>query len=262
MAPLLVYDFDDAVFLRDSYARKGLKSSRRLHRFTATIRAADVVVAGNPFLREQALARGAHDRVRVIPTCVDPALYPLAEHASAKSGVQLVWIGSASTLRSVETIRPLLEQAGRRWHGLGLKLISDQSLQFQSIKVLHRSWTEVSEARELGGGDIGISWLPDDLWSRGKCGLKVLQYMAAGLPVVANPVGVHVDFVRPGESGFLAATADEWLEAVGKLAHDPDLRRRMGQAGRRRVEKDFCVGVGAAEWLALLQDAQRRRKVA
>ena len=74
-----------------------------------------------------------------------------------------------------------------------------------------------------------MSWLPDDLWSRGKCGLKVLQYQAAGLPVVANPVGCQAEMIRPGENGFLATTPDEWVDAVRQLAGDPELRRRMGR---------------------------------
>jgi glycosyltransferase involved in cell wall biosynthesis len=260
--PLLLYDFDDAVFLRDSYAPKGLHDPRRLRRFTATVRAAEVVVAGNSFLREQALARCGHDQVEVIPTCIDSAVYPLAEHRPAGPGVELVWIGSSSTLRGLETIRPLLEQVGRRCRGLRLKLICDRSISLEHLEVLPCEWTQAGEARELAGADIGISWLPDDLWSRGKCGLKVLQYMAAGLPVIANPVGVHRDLVVDSETGFLARTPEQWFDAVRRLVHDPALRRRLGQAGRRRVEKEFSVAAGAAHWLALLADLRRRRSVA
>src|SRR5438874_775266 len=100
--------------------------------------------------------------------------------------------------------------------------------------------------------EIGISWVPDDLWSRGKCGLKALQYMAAGLPVVDNPVGVHVELVRHGENGFLAETPAQWLEAVGRLVRDPELRRCLGRNGRHRVEQDYSVAVGAGRWAALL----------
>src|SRR5439155_14922425 len=105
--------------------------------------------------------------------------------------------------------------------------------------------------------DVGISWAPDDGWSRGKCGLKVLQYMAAGLPVVANFVGVYAEMVRPGETGFLADTADEWVEAVARLAADAALRRRLGAAGRRRLEADYSVAAGAERWLDLLDELER-----
>src|SRR5205823_6161821 len=165
--------------------------------------------------------------------------YQLAKHERSGSGVELAWIGSASTLNGLQLIRPLLESLGRRWPGLQLKLICDQFLQFTNLPVRQRTWSEDTEAAELGASDIGLSWLPDDLWSRGKCGLKVLQYMAAGLPVVANPVGVQATMVRHGETGFLAATPAEWTDALGRLARDPALRSRMGRAGRRRVEEEF-----------------------
>jgi glycosyltransferase involved in cell wall biosynthesis len=120
------------------------------------------------------------------------------------------------------------------------------------LPVDFRPWSGATEGAELAEADIGVSWLPDDSWSRGKCGLKVLQYMAAGLPVIANPVGVQKEMVRHGETGFLAETADEWCEAVQRLAADPQLRRRMGQEGRRIVESDYSVAAGAARWLAAL----------
>jgi len=257
-APLLIYDFDDAVYLHDSYSARGLHSRPRLRRFTATIRAADVVVAGNAFLRQQALAVAANANVHVIPTCVDANRYPLAQHTRAKAATHLVWIGSSSTLRGLEAIKPLLEQVGQSCPDLRLKLICDRFLYLRHLSVLNCPWTEAGEAAELASADIGISWLPEDAWSQGKCGLKVLQYMAAGLPVIANPVGIQVDLVRHGETGFLAETPAQWVEAIGQLAWDPGLRRRMGQAGRQRVESDFSVAAGAAQWITLLGDLRRR----
>jgi len=257
-APLLIYDFDDAVHLRDSYSVKGLHSPRRLRRFTATIRAADIVVAGNDFLREQALSVVPAANVQVIPTCLDANRYPLAQHTRAKADALLVWIGSSSTLRGLEAIKPLLEEVGQSWPDLRLKLLCDRSLYLRHLPVLNCPWTDAGEAAELASADIGISWLPDDSWSRGKCGLKILQYMAAGLPVIANPVGIQVDLVRHGETGYLAETQAEWVEAIGRLALDPGLRRRLGQAGRKRVESDFSVAVGAAQWITLLGALRRR----
>jgi glycosyltransferase involved in cell wall biosynthesis len=257
-APLFVFDFDDAVFLRDSYSPRGLHCRRRLRRFKATVQAADAVLAGNPFLAEQAAKWGGSSRIQVMPTCVDPRRYPVAEHVPNGPGVQLVWIGSSSTLQGLEAIRPWLEQVGQHWPGLSLKLICDHFLSLRHLPVRECPWTEASEASELAEADIGISWLPDDLWSQGKCGLKVLQYMAAGLPVVANPVGVQADLVRPGETGFLVETQGQWVDAIGRLAHDPRLRRRMGEQGRRRVEAEFSVAAGEASWLALLANLRRR----
>ena len=257
-ARVLLFDFDDAVFLRDSYARRGLHSRRRRRRFAAQVRAADAVIAGNTYLRDQALRWTSRERVHLIPTCVDPTAYPVAEHESAGDGVELVWVGSSSTLKGLEQARPLWEQLGRRGPGLRLKLLCDRFPQFTHLPVLPCPWSESAERTELAAADIGISWVPDDAWSRGKCGLKVLQYMAAGLPVVANPVGVQSEMVRHGQNGFLAETPDEWAKAIKRLAQDPDLRRQMGRAGRRRLENTWAVAEGAARWLALLNGLRPR----
>ena len=262
-APRLLFDFDDAVFLRDSYAARSLHSPGRLRRFAATVRAADLVIAGNDFLAAQAAQLTARTRVHIIPTCVDPARYPVAAHADrGGAGVRLVWVGSASTLQGLEAIRPLLETLGQATPGLRLKLICDRFLELTHLPVEPCPWSEAAEAAEIAAGDIGISWIPDDDWSRGKCGLKILQYMAAGLPVVANPVGVHPEMVRHGATGFLAETPAEWTEAIRTLAHDVNLRRRMGAAARRRVERDYSVAAGASKWAALLGGLSVRREAA
>jgi glycosyltransferase involved in cell wall biosynthesis len=252
----LFFDVDDAVFLRDSYSPKGLHDRGRLRRFATMARAVDVVVAGNAYLADAVRQHGG--KARVIPTCVDPAVYRLAKHSRRGEGVQLVWIGSSSTLKGLEAITPLLETLGEQCPDVRLKLVCDRFLRLRSLPVDECQWSEPGEAEALAEADIGIAWVPDDLWSQGKCGLKVLQYMAAGLPVIANPVGVQAEMVRHGETGFLASTPQEWVEAVRLLAADPELRRRMGRAGRSRVEAEFSVDAGAALWLDLLEQLASR----
>jgi glycosyltransferase involved in cell wall biosynthesis len=258
----LVFDFDDALFLRDSYSPKGLHSTNRLMRFAALVRASDRVVAGNEFLRRQAACWSDPGRVSVIPTCVDVASYPSAAHCRQGAGVQLVWIGSSSTLRGLERARPLIDAAGGRVTGLKLKIIADRFMAFEHVGIIERLWSAETERSELAAADIGISWVPDDLWSRGKCGLKVLQYMAAGLPVVANPVGVQSEIVRHGETGFLAETPDQWADAIEQLAASPSLRRHLGAAGRRLALERFDKRKGAERWVELLARPGRWREAA
>jgi glycosyltransferase involved in cell wall biosynthesis len=162
-------------------------------------------------------------------------------------------------LRGLERARPILEALGREVPGLKLKLICDHFLTLQHLPVHPCSWSEATEAAEIAAADIGLSWVPDDPWSRGKCGLKVMQYLAAGLPVVANPVGVQTEMVRHGETGFLASTIDEWVQAVRTLARDPTLRRRMGAAGRRLVEANYRVECGGEKWVRLLRSLEEVR---
>ena len=214
-------------------------------------RAADVVVAGNAFLAAAADRHAGPGRALVIPTCVDVDRYMPAAPRNDE-GLELVWIGSSSTLQGLERIRPLLEELGRALPGLRLKLLCDRFLTFDHLRVVPCPWQEATEVRDLANADVGISWVPDDLWSQGKCGLKVLQYMAAGLPVIANPVGVHREMIQSGRTGYLASTPGEWVAAVKLLAGDVNLRRRLGQEGRRLVEAEYSVGVGAAKWVRLL----------
>ena len=122
-----------------------------------------------------------------------------------------------------------------------------------------RQWSAATETAELADADVGISWLPDDPWSPGKCGLKVLQYMAAGLPVVANPVGMNPAMVRHGETGFLVQSAEQSAEAITRLARDPALRRRMGAAGRRLVETEYSVDRWAPAFADLVERIHQGR---
>ena len=241
----LIFDFDDAVFMRDSYAARGPDSARRRGRFSAVVRTADAIVAGNDWLADQAFQARATGVVRVIPSCVETAIYPRAVHRPADGSVRLVWIGSSSTLNGLEQTRTLFDAVADAIPGVRLKLISNRFPNFGPLPVEPCPWSADTEAAEIAAADIGVSWVPDDDWSRGKCGLKVLQYMAAGLPVVANPVGVHATLIRHGETGFLAATADEWVDAIRRLAADAELRRRMEALGRWRAEGDFSVTAGA-----------------
>lgn len=254
----LIYDFDDAVYLRNSFHPRGHDSARRSRRFDEMLAHADVIVAGNDYLRKQAVEVAQTARVHVIPTCVDVRRYPVAEHSSGKRLVELAWIGSDHAMQSLEQLTPVLDNLGKMCPGLQLKVICGRSLTLNHLPVRFVSWREATEAEELAVADIGISWLPDDPWSRGKCGLKVLQYMAAGLPVVANPVGIQARLVRPGVTGFLAQTPGEWQEAISRLAADAELRRRMGRAARQMVAAEYDVRIGAARWLGMLDRLQGR----
>jgi glycosyltransferase involved in cell wall biosynthesis len=284
----LIFDFDDAVFLRDSYAPGGLHDSRLLQRFARTVQAADLVIAGNAFLAEQAALWTAPAKIHIIPTCVDSSRYQLRgsggspellkkqasrlhhgplqlekqatrlHHGLPLTKCRLVWIGSSSTLRGMTHIRPMLELLGRQVPGLGLKIVCDRSLVLEQMPVQFCPWSSQSEAHDLAESDVGISWLPADDWSRGKCGLKILQYMAAGLPVVANPVGVQAELIQHGVTGFLAQTPEEWCQALARLAQSPELRQRMGARGREIAESCYEVRRGADAWLKIFRSQRQK----
>jgi glycosyltransferase involved in cell wall biosynthesis len=252
----LIFDFDDAVLYRDSYDPRGPESPKRYRRFAATVRAADTVVAGNDFLADCALRAGARaERVRVIPTCVDTDRYEPSEGSGRADGIDLAWIGSSSTLQGLEQNRPLWRALADHVPGVRLRVICDRVPDLGALPVVPVEWSEPTEARELAAADAGLSWVPDDVWSRGKCALKVLQYQAAGLPVVANPVGVHEDMVRPGVTGWLPRDPAEWVESIRALADDPPGRRRMGRAARAAVEADYSVRAWESAFVATVAGA-------
>lgn len=248
----LVYDFDDSVFMRDSFARKKLASWQRRALFRATVSTADAVIAGNDFLASAARPFAAAKAVSVIPTCIDPNLYSLARH-ERRDGVRLVWIGQRSTLAYLERSRDHLAAISQRVPGAQLRVISDVFPIDAAISTYPVPWTADSETTELASADIGVSWLIDDDWARGKCALKVLQYMAAGLPVVANRVGVQTELVRHGETGYLADTPQEWADGVARLAANPALRAELGRNGRRLVEERYSVASQSRTFLDALR---------
>ncbi|HUA31987.1 MAG TPA: glycosyltransferase family 4 protein [Candidatus Binataceae bacterium] len=247
----LIFDFDDAVFCNDSYSAKGIASRKKERRFANAVAAADAVIAGNDFLKEQAIASGGRrDAVRVIPTCLDPAHYQLA-NPRERENLELVWIGSSSTLQGIEQKRALFEAIGARFPKLSLKLICDRFPDFERPPLIRKTWSLETEAGDLAASDIGVSWIPDDRWSRGKCGFKILQYYAVGLPVIANRVGVHPMMVKPGITGILADTTDQWIDAIARL-DDPEVRQRMGRVAREFVERDFSIAAHADQFVSVI----------
>ncbi len=254
----LIFDFDDAVLHRDSYDPRGPISVQRERRFSATVRAADAVIAGNDFLADCARRAGAAaDRVRVIPTCIDTDRYdpPVNRNGGGGGGLDLVWVGSSSTLKGLEAGRLLWDRIAREVPGVRMRVVCDRFPRFEVMPVVETVWSEATEAEAIGLGGVGISLVPDDLWSRGKCGLKVLQYQAASLPVLANPVGVHPEMIEPGQTGWLPRSPRDWVEAVRTLADDPASRIKMGRNARANVETRYSVKGWESVFVATLAGA-------
>ncbi len=256
----LIFDVDDAVFQRDSNSGKGPESRSRLGKYRAIVAKADLVFVGNEYLRQATSAWTDPRRVFFMPTCIDTRNYRPALHQRVGAQARLVWIGQQSTLRLLHTAAEQLAAVAGRMPGMGFRQICDKATQFPGLNVVLRPWSTATEGAELADGDMGIAWMPDDSWSLGKCGLKVLQYMAAGLPVVANPVGVHREMVIHGETGFLASTPGEWAESVARLAGDPQLRNKLGSAGRYLAEKRYSVTQWGAKFADMVRGGEQGKE--
>lgn len=233
-----VVDYDDAVFHVYEQSTNPLKRFLR-RKIDVVMRAAALVVCGNAYLARHATAAGAR-RVEVVPTAIDLDRYAVVERA-AREGVVVGWIGTPNTVKYLDIVLPALRELAAR-RRVQLRVIGAE-LSVPGLDVECRPWSEDTEVRNLADLDIGIMPLTDTPVERGKCGYKLIQYMGCGLPVVASPVGVNRDIVAEGVSGYLAATPERWRCVLSDLCADADKRRRMGVAGRARVEQRYCTSV-------------------
>lgn len=245
----LVFDLDDAIFCNPD----GSFSATRMKRFAAMARASDHILAGNRFLADKSAQ--FNPAVSVIPTCLDVQKYDITAD-KPDAYIDMVWIGSHSTRKYLIDALPALELAVQRIPRLRLKIIADFDLPQAAFPTLAVPWNAATEAAELASSHIGIAPMRDDDWSRGKCALKVLQYMAAGLPVVSSNAGVNAEVVTPGETGYLVSTPEEWAQALQALASDENLRLTLGNNGRKQVKQDYDVAAIVTRLKAVLENIQ------
>lgn len=249
-----VLDYDDATFHRYDQHRSAFVRfalGRRLDRLMAGAR---LVVAGNRYLASRATEAGA-PWVEIIPTVVDMERYqPMRPDRVDDGIVRVVWIGSPSTARYLQILAEPLRQLSAR-KKFKFRIIGGSEIDLPGVDVEFISWSEEQEVDLLRECDVGVMPLFDLPFERGKCGYKLIQYLACGLPVVASPVGVNVEIVKVGEVGFLAESALEWEEAIGRLLDDAALRARLGSAGRLLVERNYSLQGVAPRLSSLLKMA-------
>ena len=244
----LAIEFDDAIYLT-RFHRKKIPQLLKLSR---------VALVGN-----QSLARYARQfafTVKVIPTVVDTDRFIPSDPRrgmnleDVENSITVVWIGLAYNFQYLEVMREALETL-QRTRSLRFRVISSRAPDLKGIKIDFVPWKLSDEVDALRGCQIGVMPLPDSEWARGKCGLKLLQYMALSLPTVSSPVGVNQEIIKPGENGLFASTPDEWMSQLTSLCHSSELRHRLGGAARKTVEERYALNVWgprlAMEYLSL-----------
>ena len=229
----IIYDFDDAIMYRAETPERD--SPAHFRPFRRTVDLAHMIIAGNAYLAEH--ARRFNRNVKVLPTGLDTKAYRIQAAPRKDDRICLVWIGSKSTLRYLAEIRPALEEVGGRFDNVVLRMICDQFLDLQNMPVEKCIWSMETQVADLVSSDIGLAPLPDNRFTRGKCGFKILQYAAAGLPAVASPVGVNSEYVTDGVTGYHASSMPEWVDKITELIERHPLRKQMGHAARAHVEK-------------------------
>lgn len=248
-------DYDDAIFHNYDLHPSRLVRVLLGRRVDTLMRGAQLVIAGNEYLAQRAQEAGAR-WVEIVPTVIDLDRYHVRGAVSNSEMSRIVWVGSPSTVHYLRLVEESLAELGKRFR-FRLRVVGAK-ISMSGVDIECLPWSEDSEVASIAECDIGIMPLKDSPWERGKCGYKLIQYMACGLPVVASPVGVNTQIVRDGENGFLADTPEAWERALGQLLQETSSREAMGRAGRSRVEKEYCVQQVAPRLAMLLKQAGAR----
>jgi glycosyltransferase involved in cell wall biosynthesis len=252
-APVVI-DLDDAWFHRYDLHRWRVVRWLLSDKVDRIVRQARLVVVGNDYLAERMRVAGAR-RVEQLPSVVDALKYrPKSSRDAPRSGVVIGWIGSPATAHHLAAIGSVLREIIQE-SGAHVVAVGARNDQLEGLPIEVHPWTEATEANEISRFDVGIMPLPDAPFERGKCGYKLIQYMAAGIPVVASRVGASASIVRDGIDGFLVSSPAEWTNALKTLSGDPGLRERMGASARRRAEEGFSVQCAAPRLEQLLSSA-------
>ena len=247
-----IVDYDDAIYHNYDKNPHWLIRALLGKKIDVVMRSSSLVIVGNDYLYGRARSSGA-SLIELIPTVVDLNRYPAVQSTNNKP-IVIGWIGSPSTSKYLLTIssiyKSLLSEFDVRFVAVGG---NQETLKGLPIEVL--PWSEETEVQLIKSFDIGVMPLTDSPWERGKCGYKLIQYMACGLPVVASPVGVNKQIVENGTNGFLAKEPHEWEQALRKLLNDKRLRRNMGEKGRERVEAKYSMQVQSIKLEKIIRGA-------
>lgn len=252
----IIYDFDDALWLTDRSDEVILtRIAKGRGKISSICKWSYRVSCGNAYLCDY--AKNFNTSVTCIPTTVDTAgrHNPKVIPTTSYRGDEIVigWTGSRTTLKYLEVLEPALQELETNFSNVTFLVIADEAPMMKLKRLIYVPWNKHSEIEDLKEIDIGIMPLPNDEWSKGKCGFKILQYMALEIPSVSSPVGVNSDIVQNGYNGFLANNEHEWVELIGRLIVDPILRREIGLNGRKTVVRHYSVSSNTLTFVSLFE---------
>lgn len=237
-----VVDLDDAIHLM---YRSGLLRNK----IPRVLAHAHLVLAGNRYLADYASRYAGH--VLFFPTVVDTGKFRPGDSSESQK-VVVGWMGTPETVKYLDAMMPALERAASR-APLSLLVVGARAPAVNGVTTASKAWTESGESDDLRTMDIGVMPLADDEWSKGKCSLKLIQYMSAGVASVSSPGGSTLEFVRDGENAFVARTAEEWSDRLTALAQSPERRAEMGRKARATIEADYSLRVWGPRFVDALQ---------
>ena len=252
-----IVDYYDALFHKYDLHKMPLVRLLLGKKIDKVMKNAALVMCGNDYLARRAEQAGAA-KVEIIPTVIDLDRYSTKSRTSVENKpVCIGWIGSPATTRYLYMLEPIMHELHKK-HGVVFAAIGADRKIAAMLPIDVVPWTEKSEVESIQKFDIGVMPLADSPWERGKCGYKLIQYMACGLPVVSSPVGINQEIVEHGRTGFHAQNLEEWLELLEILIINHDLRNKMGNAGRKKVESRYSLQVQAPRLKNLLINLNER----
>lgn len=247
-----VVDYDDAWFHCYDQHPSWLIRKLLKQKIDRVMRRATLVVAGNEYIAARA-AEAQAQRIEILPTVIDLDCYPLSPQPNNET-FTIGWIGTPPTIPHLKSIEPALKQICQDSKAR-VVAIGAGGLRLDGVNLEARPWNPQTEVQELQSFNVGIMPLIDSVFERGKCGLKLIQYMACARPVIASPVGVNQLLVQHGKNGFQATTTEQWLDAFHLIRESPEKQRALGEAGRSKIEHEYCLEVTAPKLLNILCQA-------
>lgn len=245
-----VVDYDDALFHRYDQHKSPVIKSLLGHKIDAVMSNAALVIAGNDYLAARACEAGSNN-VEILPTVVDLERYsPVV--APQNDRFTIGWIGTPHTAKYLKSIQPALKQVCQSGQAK-VVAIGAGDLALDAVPLENMPWSNATEVQSLQSIDVGIMPLTDSPFERGKCGLKLIQYMACVRPVVGSPIGVNQQLIEPNVTGFQATTIDDWVTTLTLLSERPSLRKSMGEAARQLVEQNFSLQIAAPRLAQMFQ---------
>lgn len=247
----IIYDFDDAIWLPNTSDNNKLAAVVKWHGKVRNICSwAYKISCGNEYLAD--FARQYNPNVVLLPTVVNTETQHNRVKDQQTGRVSIGWTGTHSTLHYLDEIYPVIQRLEQDYD-FDFIVIADKApdVKLKSLKFI--PWQAATEIDDLLRMNIGIMPLSDDIWARGKCGFKAIQYMALGIPALASPVGVNGTIIQHGQNGMLCSTPDDWYKALRELLDDANLRTTLGKAARERIEGGYSVAASTSTFMGLFR---------
>jgi glycosyltransferase involved in cell wall biosynthesis len=252
----IIYDFDDAIWLTD---KTNESKFEKLIRFRGKVglicKWSYKISCGNAYLASY--ARKFNQNVFINPTTIDlesvDKVLGSQKPQAIDESIVIGWTGSHTTLKYLKTLEQTLQYIEQHYPNVSFLVIANHKPELQLKRLKFIKWCKETEVADLSKISIGVMPMPDDEWTKGKCGFKALQYMALSIPTVASPVGVNTQIIQHGKNGLLASTPEEWIDCLKKLIEDRTLRKQLGKNGRGTVEKNYSVSSNSSNFLSLFE---------